>query len=188
VRILHERTNIRLSAADRRTLEAVVANRNSPQSTFGGRTHPWSSAASRAAVQALQPPAVCRPALRRSSGCPSIRRPRAEIPWPIVRAEQTACMGSWRNIWATACSSISAICRPMRTTPIGTGADRGGIRLKNRASLQTRVGIATGVVVVGDLTPMGVPPALPGRQQKFDISGGRHRRSMSRQAHEEGVR
>ena len=28
---MHERTNIRLSAADRRTLEAVVANRNSPQ-------------------------------------------------------------------------------------------------------------------------------------------------------------
>src|SRR6266568_6465301 len=25
---------------------------------------------------------------------------------------------------------------------------------------------------------MGVPPALPGRQQKFDISGGRHRRSI----------
>ena len=24
--------------------------------------------------------------------------------------------------------------------------------------------------------PQGVPPALPGRQQKFDISGGRHRR------------
>jgi hypothetical protein len=33
VRVLrmHERTNIRLSTADRRTLEAVVANRNSPQ-------------------------------------------------------------------------------------------------------------------------------------------------------------
>ena len=28
---MHERTNIRLSAADRRELEAVVANRNSPQ-------------------------------------------------------------------------------------------------------------------------------------------------------------
>ena len=28
------------------------------------------------------------------------------------------------------------------------------------------------------LTPMGVPPALPGRQQKFDVSGGRHRRSV----------
>jgi transposase len=28
---MHERTNIRLSAADRRTLEAMVANRNSPQ-------------------------------------------------------------------------------------------------------------------------------------------------------------
>ena len=28
---MHERTNIRLSAADRRTIEAVVANRNSPQ-------------------------------------------------------------------------------------------------------------------------------------------------------------
>jgi transposase len=28
---MHERTNIRLSAADRRTLEAVAANRNSPQ-------------------------------------------------------------------------------------------------------------------------------------------------------------
>src|SRR4030088_250273 len=25
---------------------------------------------------------------------------------------------------------------------------------------------------------MGVPPALPGRQQKFDISGGRHRRAI----------
>ena len=25
---------------------------------------------------------------------------------------------------------------------------------------------------------MGVPPALPGRQQKFDVSGGRHRRSV----------
>jgi hypothetical protein len=28
---MHERTNIRFSAADRRTIEAVVANRNSPQ-------------------------------------------------------------------------------------------------------------------------------------------------------------
>jgi hypothetical protein len=28
---MHERRNIRLSAADRRELEAVVANRNSPQ-------------------------------------------------------------------------------------------------------------------------------------------------------------
>src|SRR5258706_12704281 len=28
---MHERTNIRLSPADRKTLEAVVANRNSPQ-------------------------------------------------------------------------------------------------------------------------------------------------------------
>src|SRR3974390_3931032 len=28
---MHERTNIQLTAADRRTLEAVVANRNSPQ-------------------------------------------------------------------------------------------------------------------------------------------------------------
>src|ERR1700752_2746539 len=28
---MHERTNIRLSVADRRELEAVVANRNSPQ-------------------------------------------------------------------------------------------------------------------------------------------------------------
>ena len=30
----------------------------------------------------------------------------------------------------------------------------------------------------GSLNPMGVPPALPGRQQKFDISGGRHRRAI----------
>jgi hypothetical protein len=28
---MHERTNIQLSAADRKELEAVVANRNSPQ-------------------------------------------------------------------------------------------------------------------------------------------------------------
>jgi hypothetical protein len=28
---MHERTNINLKAVDRRTLEAVVANRNSPQ-------------------------------------------------------------------------------------------------------------------------------------------------------------
>jgi transposase len=28
---MHDRTNIRLSAADRRTLDSVVANRNSPQ-------------------------------------------------------------------------------------------------------------------------------------------------------------
>jgi hypothetical protein len=34
---MHERTNIRLSAAERSELEAVVANRNSHRSTFGER-------------------------------------------------------------------------------------------------------------------------------------------------------
>jgi hypothetical protein len=34
---MHERTNIQLSAADRRELEAVAANRNSRKSTPGER-------------------------------------------------------------------------------------------------------------------------------------------------------
>ena len=67
---------------------------------------------------------------------------------------------SWRNTWATACSCILAIRRPMKTMPsVPYGRDLGLIvavaGLKTRAPLQTRVGIATGLVVVGDLIGAG---------------------------------
>jgi hypothetical protein len=39
---MHERTNIQLSAADRKELEAVVANRNSPQKHVWGGAY-WSA-------------------------------------------------------------------------------------------------------------------------------------------------
>ena len=71
-----------------------------------------------------------------------------------------ASTGSSPNTWATACSCISATRRRMRTMPSG----RCGRGLKlvaamnallSPVSLQVRVGIATGLVVVGDLIGSG---------------------------------
>src|SRR6516164_5779851 len=82
---------------------------------------------------------------------------------PIRNAPLKPCAASgvsWRGIWATACLSPLATPKPMRMTP--SGAVRAGleliaavIALKTPASLQTRVGIATGLVVVGDLSGSG---------------------------------
>ena len=66
------------------------------------------------------------------------------------------------STWATACSSISAIRERMRTMP--SAAVRAGLavvdavaRLRSQIArtLQARVGIATGLVVVGDLIGRG---------------------------------
>ena len=51
---MHERTNIRLSAADRRRLEAVVANRNSPQK------HVWRAAIVLVTADGLSTAAIMR--------------------------------------------------------------------------------------------------------------------------------
>ena len=69
-------------------------------------------------------------------------------------------MGSSRSTWATACWFILAIRRPTRTTQSGRcGRDWSwslpSAALKTHVSLQTRVGIATGLVVVGDLIGSG---------------------------------
>ena len=72
----------------------------------------------------------------------------------------------------------------------GTGADRGGGRLKTRTSLQTRVGIATGLVVVGDLIGsgeaqergiVGETPNFAARLQGIaEPNSGRHRRGHAK--------
>jgi len=67
---------------------------------------------------------------------------------------------SSRNIWATACSSISAT--PQAHEDDAERAVRASLdliaavaALKTRAALQTRVGIVTGLVVVGDVVDAG---------------------------------
>ena len=67
---------------------------------------------------------------------------------------------SWRSIWATACWSTLAI--PHAHEDDAERAVRAGLELiqavrglKSSAPLQTRVGIATGLVVVGDLIGSG---------------------------------
>ena len=71
-----------------------------------------------------------------------------------------ASAGSSPSTWATACSSISAIRKPTRTTPsarCGPGLElvAAVTALKTALPLQMRVGIATGLVVVGDLIGSG---------------------------------
>ena len=70
--------------------------------------------------------------------------------------------GSCRNIWATKSLCFLAILKPMKTTPNeqceqGSNWSLAVAGLKTRASLQTRVGIATGLVVVGEMTDAGGP-------------------------------
>ena len=90
-------------------------------------------------------------------------------------------------ISAMACWSISAICRRTRTTPNGRCGRAWNWwaavpRLKTRASLQTRVGIATGLVVVGDLIGTGsaqeqaVVGETPNLRRASSLAGehGRH--------------
>ena len=71
-----------------------------------------------------------------------------------------ASAASLPSIWAMACSCISAIRKPMKMMQSGLyGAGLGLIAAVNAlnapVSLQTRVGIATGLVVVGDLIGSG---------------------------------
>ena len=54
------------------------------------------------------------PAWTRRTCARSFRPIRSASPRPCA-----ASAGSWRSTWATACSSTSAIRRPMRTTPSG---------------------------------------------------------------------
>ena len=77
---------------------------------------------------------------------------------PLPR-QCAAAVGSWRNTWATACWFTLAIRRRMRTMRNGpcAGLELIGVvvQLMPNAPLQTRVGIATGFVVVGDLIGSG---------------------------------
>ena len=71
-----------------------------------------------------------------------------------------ASAASWRSTWGTAFSSTSATLKPTRTTlsePCARGLELVAAvgALKTHALLQTRVGIATGLVVVGDLIGSG---------------------------------
>jgi class 3 adenylate cyclase len=68
--------------------------------------------------------------------------------------------GSSRSTWATACSFISGIRKHMRTTPSEPCAQHwkrllavGALNLS--LPLQTHIGIATGLVVIGDLIGSG---------------------------------
>jgi len=72
----------------------------------------------------------------------------------------SASAASSQSTWATACWCISAIRRPTRTT--AERAVRAGLELvssvnalKSSSPLQTRVGIATGLVVIGDVIGSG---------------------------------
>ena len=95
--------------------------------------------------------------IRRQSPPVCTRRTCAKSFRPNRNASPRQCagtVGSWRNTWATACSSISGI---PRTTPSGrasgAGVDRGGHC--SPVPLQTRVSIAIELVVVGDLIGSG---------------------------------
>jgi hypothetical protein len=75
---------------------------------------------------------------------------------PVSRRTCSASATSWSPIWAAGFLSTSAIPRYTRTTPnarFAPGRKRVAAvaALKTRASLQTRVGTATGRVVIADL-------------------------------------
>ena len=79
-----------------------------------------------------------------------------------VRARWRASTALSPNSWATACSSISAFRAPMKTTPNGRSGRPWTSRRPSRSSkrrarqaLKVRIGIATGIVVVGDLVGQG---------------------------------
>ncbi len=101
-----------------------------------------------------------------------------QIRW---RSVPPAMKASWPNSWAMACSSISVIRRRMKTTPNGP-SEPGSISLARCPSVRTidglelacRIGIASGVVVVGEfylcrrrrrIAVLGEAPNLAARLQ-----------------------
>ena len=82
---------------------------------------------------------------------------------PTAPARSSAWAAWSRSIWATACWPISAIRRRTRTTPsaryardLSILAGIGDLKPAPGVTLQARIGVATGVVVVGDLVREGV--------------------------------
>ena len=97
------------------------------------------------------------------------------------------------SIWATACSPISAIRRRTRTTPSGRceagwRSSRRCRKLKTAAGvpLQARVGIATGLVVVGDLIGSGQRRSRPSSARRRTCRPAAGDRRAEQRGHRRG--
>ena len=147
----------------------------------------WPTPPSGASSPSCSPTSSARPRCRPGSIPRTCARSSAPTRTP-ARAWWRATTASSRNSWATAFSPISAFRARMRTmrrgrSTRGSRSPRPSRRLQTRAreKLAVRVGIATGLVVVGDLVGQGSAqeqavvgdtPNLAARLQGLAEAGG----------------